>query len=206
MHEDHNPTSWTALRSEQGPDLGIFQVRYDWVKNPRNAFVMKAVVLEMPEWVNIVAVTPEYKILVVDQYRFGVSQITTEIPAGIVNAGETALEAARRELQEETGYTTTHWTYLGWVEPNSALQNNRCHQWVARDVRQSHTLALDEGEDIVVRRLSPNELHREIQEGKIRNALALLALSRVLNLWDASQPEVSLLDKVLTIDQGGFPT
>jgi ADP-ribose pyrophosphatase len=200
MDEDNTRSAWRALHSEAGPDLGIFQVRYDWVQNPRNAFVMKAVVLEMPAWVNVVAVTPDHKILVIDQYRFGVGRTTTEIPAGVVNPGETSLEAARRELQEETGYTTTQWTYLGWVEPNPAIQNNQCHQWVAWDVQQSHALALDEGEDIVVRLVSPNDLRREIQAGTIRNALALLALSRVVNLWDASQDEAAFLDKIYTID------
>jgi len=111
---------WETSHSEQGPDLILFHARYDWVRNPRNAKSMKAVILESPDWVNIVAITPEKKILVVKQYRFGVKKTTTEIPAGIIEAGETPEQAAIRELREETGYTTANWKYLGWVEANPA--------------------------------------------------------------------------------------
>ena len=75
---------WEVIKSEQGPNLVLFQARYDWVKNPRNARSMKAVILEAPDWVNIVAVTPEKKIVVVKQFRFGVAKTTVEIPAGII--------------------------------------------------------------------------------------------------------------------------
>ncbi|MGB8983984.1 MAG: NUDIX hydrolase [Anaerolineales bacterium] len=173
---------WEILRSEAGPDLILFRSRYDWVRNPRNAKSMKALILEAADWVNIVALTPEKKIIVVRQYRFGVGRTTLELPAGIMNAGETPEQAAIRELKEETGYTAANWKYLGWVETNPAFLNNLCHQWLARDVIKTSAPELDEGEEISVAELSLEEVHFEIEQGNMRNSLTVLSLSRVFDL------------------------
>lgn len=173
---------WEVVRSEQGPNLILFQTRYDWVKNPRNAKSMKAVILESADWVNVVALTPKKKIVVVQQYRFGVGKTTLEIPAGIVNPGETPEQAAMRELREETGYTATRWEYLGWVETNPAFLNNLCHQWLALDAIKTSDLELDDGEEISVTELSPQEMRSEIEKGTMRNSLTLLSLARVFDL------------------------
>ena len=175
--------NWQRSRSEKGLDLKIFNVRYDWLVNPRNGRQSRATILETPDWVDMVPVTPEGKIVVIDQFRFGVAALTTEIPAGVIENGETPLAAAQRELLEETGYTSTDWIDLGWVEPNSAFQDNHCHQWLARDARLTHKPDLDDGEMITVRVLSLNEVRQEISAGRIRNSLALLALSKVFDLW-----------------------
>jgi 8-oxo-dGTP pyrophosphatase MutT (NUDIX family) len=143
---------------------------------------MKAVILECADWVNIVALTPEKKLVTVQQFRFGVGKNTVEIPAGIINAGETPEQAAIRELKEETGYTTKNWKYLGWVETNPAFLNNLCHHWLALDVVKTSAPELDEGEEISVAELALEEVHREIEQGRMRNALTVLALSRVFDL------------------------
>lgn len=175
---------WEVDRSEQGPNLVLFQARYDWVKNPRNLKSMKAVVLESADWVNIVAITSEKKVVVVRQYRFGVGKTTTEIPAGIIDAGETPEQAAIRELKEETGYTTASWKDLGWVETNPAFLNNHCHLWLALDVVKTHSPELDEGEEISVTELSLEEVYCEIEQGRMRNSLTLLTLTRVFDMRD----------------------
>ena len=181
--------SWEILRSEPGPNLILFQARYDWVRNPRNSKSMRAVILEAPDWVNIVAVTPEKKVVVVKQFRFGVAKTTIEIPAGIVEEGETSERTAIRELKEETGYVADHWKYLGWFESNPAFLNNVCHFWLALDVVKTHSQQLEWGEDISIAELSLEEVREEIERGNIRNSLTVLALSRVFDLRD---PESSL--------------
>lgn len=182
-HTGDQALLWKRSRSETGLDLKIFNVRYDVVENPRNGRQSQATILETPDWVDMVPVTPEGKVVMVDQFRFGVAAVTTEIPAGIIEVGETPLDSAKRELLEETGYTSTDWVDLGWVEPNSAFQDNHCHQWLARDARLTHKPDLDDGEMITVRVLSLNEVRQEISAGRIRNSLALLALSKVFDLW-----------------------
>lgn len=181
--KQRNHTSWRLIRSEAGPDLRVFKVRFDWLENPRNFTVFRATVLESSDWINIIALTPEGKVVVVQQYRFGSRQVTTEIPAGLMEAGETHQEAAVRELREETGYTSQDWEYLGWVEPNPAFLNNRCHQWLAKDAVKTHPTQQDESEDVQCYEMTMDEIKVEIKAGRMRNSLILLALSHVLDIW-----------------------
>ncbi len=173
---------WECIRTETGPDLRLFRVRFDWVRNPRNAHTVKATVLEAPDWVNVVALTRETKIVVVQQYRFGTRAATTEIPAGIVEVGETSKAAAVRELREETGYGSDEWEYLGYVEPNPAFLNNRCHHWLVRNAEQVSRPEPDAGENLLVGEMGLDELRREIEEGRLRHSLALTALAYVFDL------------------------
>lgn len=175
--------NWNLINTEPGPDLIIFKARYDTLENPRTGRKMKAVVLDVTDWVNVVAMTPEGQFVVVHQYRFGIGKTTVEIPAGMVDPGEEHQTAARRELREETGYTTDDWVYLGYVEPNPAFQNNHCHQWLAKNVQKTHPIALDGNEDIAVTLMSISELQAEVKSGRLRHSLALLALSQVIDLW-----------------------
>jgi hypothetical protein len=91
---------------------------------------------------------------------------------------------------------------LGWVEPNPAYQNNRLHQWLARDARQTEACQLDEGEDVEVETLLPQEIHRYIREGRLRHSLALLSVARVMPLWDAAVPQDEFSRDPLKLDQG----
>ncbi len=178
-----SPRPWTKLGSEAGPTLPLgMQVRYDQLRNPRNGAERKALVIETGDWVNIVAVTLDERIVVVRQYRFGSACLSTEIPGGLVDPGEDHAVAAARELYEETGYTSDHWHYLGAVDPNPAFLTNRCHQWLARQAQPGALPTPEEGEDIVVATLTPAELGAEIQAGTFRHSLALLALAHVYDL------------------------
>jgi ADP-ribose pyrophosphatase len=180
--QDDRRSPWARLGSEPGPDLVLFHARFDRVRNPRNGREFRAVVLEAPDWVNVTAVTPAGRIVAVRQYRFGTGRVTTELPAGIVEAGETHRAAAERELAEETGYGSGDWAYLGAVEPNPAFLPNLCHHWLARGAERRREPRLDEGEDIEVMELTPEEIRREIAEGRMRHALAITALSAVFDL------------------------
>jgi 8-oxo-dGTP pyrophosphatase MutT (NUDIX family) len=174
--------SWKLIRTENGPDLSLFQVRHDWLENPRNGYQVKATVLEAPDWVNVVALTPSGELVVVRQYRFGTGEITVELPAGIMEAGEGSRDAAARELLEETGYSSQDWEYLGWVTPNPAYVNNRCHHWLARDVVEVSPPVQDPGENLEVGLLNWEGLGLEVESGNFRHSLAISALSQVFDL------------------------
>ncbi|MFQ5655042.1 MAG: NUDIX hydrolase [Planctomycetota bacterium] len=143
---------------------------------------MRRLVLETPDWVNVIPLTPERRLVVVRQYRFGSGRITAEIPGGMVDAGEDSGAAARRELEEETGYTSDRWSYLGCVEVNPSFHDNLCHHWLAEDVRRTHTPRLDDGEDIHVTTLSLDDAREATRKGEIRHSLVIAALARLLDL------------------------
>jgi 8-oxo-dGTP pyrophosphatase MutT (NUDIX family) len=177
-----NERPWERLGTEPGPDLKLFRARFDRLKNPRTGKTLDAVVLEAQDWVNVLALTPGEKIVVVRQYRFGTGRTTTEIPAGIVEKGETSRRAAERELGEETGYASEDWEYLGFVEPNPAFLNNACHHWVARNAVQVRPPEPDAGEDIDVGEMTLEEIREEIAQGRMRHSLAITALAHLYDL------------------------
>ena len=162
----------------------VARVRFDVLENPRTGQAMRRLVLDTNDWVNVVALTEARELICVSQYRFGTASVTTEIPGGVIDPGEDPLEAAKRELREETGFTSQRWTKLGSVEPNPAFHDNLCHHYLALDARQTHDLELDPGEDIVVSTLGLDEVRARIASGSMRHSLVVSALSRVLDLRD----------------------
>jgi ADP-ribose pyrophosphatase len=173
---------WRVIRSEPGPELRIFRSRYDWMENPRNKKIFQAVILEAPEWVNVVGLTAQNRIVAVSQFRFGIRRQSLEIPAGLVDPGETPLQAAQRELGEETGYTAREWRSLGWSFANPAFLNNRAHHFLALDAQRTKSPNLEDGEDIVCSELTLDEVRHAVQNETMRNAMTLLALSKVFDM------------------------
>ena len=175
---------WDKLRSNRGENLGILQVRNDWLRHPRTGDVLKRLVLESVDWVNIVAVTNEGLSVMVRQYRFGIGDCTLETAGGMVDPGESPLEAAQRELVEETGYGGGEWRSLGSVEPNPAFHPHLCHHFLAENVTEIAPQNVGPGEEISVELCTLDQMKNEMRAGTLKHVLALSALSRVFPLWE----------------------
>ena len=171
------------LRSESGPDLGILNVRFDWLKHPTEDRILKRLVLESVDWINVVALTEDGQSVMVEQYRFGVGSCTLETPGGMVDSGETPLQAAQRELKEETGYSGGRWKSLGAVQPNPAIHSHLCHHFLAEGVTKNDSQDLGQGEAIAVHLYTIDQVRSAIVDGSLRHVLAISALSRVFDLW-----------------------
>jgi ADP-ribose diphosphatase len=94
---------------------------------PNGQVISPFYVMEEKEWVHIVALNPSGEILLTRQYRHAANVVCSELPCGAAEEGEEPLEAARRELKEETGYTADEWTKVAVLFANPARQTNRIH-------------------------------------------------------------------------------
>lgn len=169
---------WTCVKSEQGPDLKLFTARFDYMLNPRNQVTERMIILASPDSVNVVPLTKTGEIIFVRQYRFGTRTYTLELPGGIVDPGEEHGVAAVRELQEETGYSSSSWEYLGKIGSNPVFMDSYVHHWLAKDVELTHETSLDDGEDVEWVALSIEEVKERLLLGSFQHPHAVNALLR----------------------------
>jgi 8-oxo-dGTP pyrophosphatase MutT (NUDIX family) len=166
------------------PIFGLLEMQRESPGGARGAFYR----LSCPEWVHAIpfvagAAGPE--ILAVEQHRHGVDAASLEFPGGVVGPGETPLEAAKRELLEETGHASGDWTCLGSCTPNPAIQDNRCHFFLALGCAPARGqdlglgLDLDPTEELRVWAMSLDEWEQKLRSGEVHHGLMLAAFERL---------------------------
>ncbi len=171
---DKRVDDWELVESEQLADYRITRVRRDRRRSPRTGAEHDFIVLQMREWVNVIAVTRQARIVIIEQYRHGTQEVGVEIPGGVVDPGDSELEqAARRELLEETGYEAEEFVCIGKVTANPAIQDNRCHTFVALGAHAVDEARLEAGEDIVVGEVGIDEVGELIASGRMSHALVI---------------------------------
>jgi 8-oxo-dGTP pyrophosphatase MutT (NUDIX family) len=134
----------------------------------------ESMVLEAPDWVNVIPLLPDGRVLLVRQWRFGIRRPTLEIPGGMVE-GEDERAAAERELYEETGYRASTWRRLGEVHPNPAFLSNRCGTWLATDLERLGEPPGDGEEEITPETARLEEIPGRVAAGDITHALVIAA-------------------------------
>jgi ADP-ribose pyrophosphatase len=135
-------------------------------------------IVHAPNWANIIALTENDDVVLVEQFRQGSDRIELEIPGGIINSDEAPADSIVRELVEETGYQPTNnssFKLLGEVLPNPAFIQNTCYTYLLTNVRLTGTTQFDEHENIRVRLVPLKEIDSLIRDGQIQHALVIAA-------------------------------
>jgi ADP-ribose pyrophosphatase len=161
--------------ADHGGVLRVQRIVYETTPLPRDVFVF-----ECNDWCNVLAETPEGELVLVWQYRFGTDAISLEVPGGVIDPGEAPADAARRELLEETGYEADAFELVSVVEPNPALQGNRCFTYLARGARATGQTAFDDLEDLETVLVPREKIASLLDEGVITHALVVVALETYL--------------------------
>ena len=167
---------WAILKRERVADYNIFALDKKQVRSPRTGEIREMLGLHFPDWVMILALTPQQEVVMVRQYRHGTEQVHLELPGGLVDRGDTAPElTAQRELLEETGFKVSNIRLIGECYPQPAVLSNRCMFYLAEGAVKAQTQNMDAGEDIEILTLPLNEIRTKIESKEIDHGMVLLA-------------------------------
>ena len=160
-------TSWRIIASRCLLERRWLTIHEQHVRLPTGAEIEEFHLIESPDWVAVLAMTPDEQVVLVEQYRHGARRSSLELPAGVIDAGETPAEAARRELAEETGFGFERLTPLSTVFPEPARHTNRAHFFLATGVEKRGEPRPDESEHLRVRLVTRRGLLDAIDSGAL---------------------------------------
>jgi 8-oxo-dGTP pyrophosphatase MutT (NUDIX family) len=182
---------WQKVSSEHVGNFRIFTLRSDRVISPRTRQEHDIYVIDCVNWVNVIAVTPDRHLVMIEQYRHGSRTVELEIPGGMIDAKDTSPTAAGlRELREETGYEGENPRLIGHIFPNPAIMSNTCFTVLVENCRCLHPVEFDRGEDLVTRLVPIADLPQLVAAGKIQHSLVVVALY-YFDLWQRGEPRGS---------------
>lgn len=162
---------WKVLGSERLFNRPWLTVRRDRVQIPNGQINDEFYVLEYPDWVNVIAITEEGSFVMEKQYRHGLGETGYEICAGVIEEGESPLEAAKRELLEETGYGGGEWKEYMQISANPSTTNNISHCFIAKGVKKLSGQSLDRTEDISIVLMDTGQVRALLVEDQIKQSL-----------------------------------
>ncbi|MBI4693186.1 MAG: NUDIX hydrolase [Gammaproteobacteria bacterium] len=192
LQQRHHPELpyWEIRATEEIYSNGYFRLRRDECYLTRAPLVSANLyVLEMPDVVSVVPVTPEGKLVLVEQYRHGVDRWLLECPGGALSAGDPRpLDTARRELREETGYDAQEFVSLGAHYPNPSGQTNRIHTFLAKGCVRVAEPDLERFEHLRVRLVDRQELMSLVQSGAPMQTGTLASVLLATAMLDIAAP------------------
>lgn len=179
------PPRWEKLGQQTIAPTRIFDLSAVRYRHPVRATERDFYVINSPDWVNVLAITEDRQLVLVNQFRFGIDAFSLEIPGGIIDQGESPLDAGIRELREETGFVGGQASLLGSVHPNPAILNNLCHFVLVEQCSRKAELAWDHDEEIVVSTEPVESVYAKARSGGITHSLVLSALLFFAPRWEA---------------------
>src|SRR5436190_20192984 len=133
--------AWPVISSKPVGDFRIFSIRSDLKRSPRTGREHDFYIIDCVNWVNIIAVTPQRELVMIEQYRHGSNTVELEVPGGMMDPHETSSVAAgERELREETGYVGGHARIIGEIFPNPAIMSNKCYTVLVENCHCEHAV------------------------------------------------------------------
>jgi len=167
---------WKTIDSKFLGNYKIFDLYKKTREHPKTGKSSDFTVLLAKDWVNIIPITVNKEIILVEQFRHGADEITLEIPAGIMEENENPQEAAQRECVEETGYIgKSEAFFIGKSRTNPAFLNNYCYHYLWLECELKQEQKLDENEDIKIAKIPLSKIKNYIAENKIEHSLAIAA-------------------------------
>ena len=180
MSKPKEPSPWDMQENNLHADCRIFEVRKQRLKRRSDGLEGEFFVLDTNDWVNVLALTPDDKIILVRQFRYGSKEQSLEPPGGVVERGEDPVIAGLRELQEETGYVGEEPKLLGAVRPNAAILSNRCHVILVRNAQKTAELNFDQHEELLTELYPVKELKEMVRRGEITHSIGLNSIMMLL--------------------------
>ena len=174
---------WKKISSRPVGDFRIFTIRADRAVSPRTQEAHDFYVIDCVNWVNVIALTPDRQLVMIEQYRHGSNTVELEIPGGMMDAADASpVATALRELREETGYEGANPQIIGRIFPNPAIMSNVCFTVLVDNCQCRHAVQFDHAEDLVTRLVSVADLPQLVASGKIQHSLVVVALY-YFDLW-----------------------
>jgi 8-oxo-dGTP pyrophosphatase MutT (NUDIX family) len=174
---------WKKISSRLLGDFRIFKLHSVLKISPRTGREHDFFILDSVDWVNVIAVTPDQQLVMVEQFRHGSNTVELEVPGGLMDADETGpVATAVRELREETGYEGEKARLLGRVHSNPAILNNVTYTVLIENCRLKHEVEFDHGEDLLTRLVPVAEIPQLVADEKISHSLIVVALYH-FDLW-----------------------
>lgn len=184
MSSPSRPPRWKKLAARPLLKTRIFDVESVDFQHPARPAPRDFFLINAPDWVNVLALTPEHHLVLVRQFRFGTNELSLEIPGGVMDPGEEAAATGARELQEETGFVGAHPQVLGTVHPNPAMQTNRCHLLLVENATRTAALKWDRDEEFEILTLPVEDVYARAYRGEITHAMVLDALLLFRPHWE----------------------
>jgi len=147
------------------------------IKLPDGKIVDNFHQLVLPESVVVYPAISEEKVLMLQSYRHGVGDITMMFPSGSIDEGEIPLDAAKRELLEETGYKTDNWKFLGCFVPHCNYGGGRVHIFKATNVEYVQAAGSSDLEESELKITNISSLGRIVKSGKINSLSSVTAIA-----------------------------
>ncbi|MEO0793987.1 MAG: NUDIX hydrolase [Verrucomicrobiota bacterium] len=187
------PSHWELLKSTHHADCKVYTVYKERFRHPKDGREGDFYTMKCNDWVQVLALTADRELVMVNQYRFGVRTTSWEVPGGVIDDEDpNPIVAGERELVEETGYVGENAQYLGWCHPNPALANNRSHFVLVENCHLREGQNLDPNEEVQVKVVPVEEAIAMAKHGEITHSIGINAifwLQRVLDGEDFSGVE-----------------